>query len=483
MRHTIILRYIGMSLLMVSVLMLAATAVSYYHGTDKSTVPLIISAAITFITGIAPLLFVRSTNYVNARERYAIIAGAWISVCFFGMLPYLLYGGEFTFVNALFESVSGFTTTGATILNDIEALPLGLLFWRAVTAWIGGIGIVTIFSLMIPLSHDGKSLLSGAEISDIARRQVSLRGNAFIKSMLIVYSVLTAGCFLALRATGMHWFDALTNAMSTCSTCGFCIRNSSIAYYGSNAAEAVTICFMVLSGISFVGIYNAVFNKGLKQLFKSQILRTYLIFIAIGIIVMSTDLMLRGGYTSYTDALRDSAFQMCSITTTTGFATADTTLWPPLSIIILLVASIICGCAGSTSGGIKMDRIVILMKKFRIGIQSIAHPNWIQAVRVDDRVIKENQVSNMASFVRVYLSLIFIGAVFNAVAGLDLMTGVTAAIACVGNVGPGFGDVGSFGNYAGFSDILKYGSMVMMLAGRLEITPLLFMLINLFDRR
>lgn len=320
-------------------------------------------------------------------------------------------------------------------------------------------------------------------MSDLTRSQTMMRGNGFIRSVLTVYISLTASCFILLLCTGMQWFDALTNAMSTCSTCGFCVRNASIAFYDNAAAELIIVLFMVLSGISFVGLYTAVFKKGFRQFLHSHILRTYLLILAAGTVIMSVDLTLRGGYPTYMRALRDALFQMCSITTTTGFATADTTLWPTVSTIVIIGASLICGCAGSTSGGIKVDRIVILWKRFRINVQSFIHPRWIQAVWLDGQVVKKARIANAMSFVRIYLLIVFVGAVFNAVAGLDLMTSISAAIACTGNVGPGFGLVGSFSNYASFSDPLKYGSMIMMLAGRLEITPLLFLAIDITSNR
>jgi len=473
MRLRIILRYVGVSLLLVSALMLVSAIIAMFNGRDESMFPLLYSTMITFVVGIYPLIFVRPESHISTREGYAIVVGSWLSACIFGMLPYLCYGDEFTFTNSLFESVSGFTTTGASILNDIESLPLGLKFWRVSTAWVGGIGIVTIFSLLIPKSHDGRSILSGVEISDIARGQAPLRGKPFIIGMLSVYVSMTLLCGGALKLAGLSWFDAITNAMSTCSTCGFCVMNNSIAAYDSLAVELIIIAFMITSGISFIAMHSLF--RG-NPIFKSEILKAYLLFLLFGTALISINLNYNRIEPTYWESLRAAAFQMCSLTTTTGFATANTTTWPSMSIVILIVASIVCGCSGSTSGGMKMDRIVMLCKQLRINIIGLMDPRTVNITRVDGKVIKESRISDTMSFVLLYLGLIMLGSIINAMGGLDLATSFSASVACIGNVGPGFGSVGSFGNYADFPVVLKFSSMLLMLAGRLEITPFLFVI-------
>lgn len=477
MRLRIVLRYAGVSLLMLSVLMLVSALVSLKDGADSSTLPLFFSAAVTFTTGMFPFIFVRPETQISTTEGYYIVVFSWITACLFGMLPYLCYGGEFTFTNALFESVSGFTTTGASILNDIESLPTALKFWRTATAWVGGIGLVTIFSLMVPKGHDGRSVLSGAEISDIARSQSQRRGKSFIMGMLMVYVCMTLLCCLAFKLTGMRWLDAVTNAMSTCSTCGFCVMNSSIAAYDSLAVEIITMVFMTAAGISFIAIYTSLQRKNGARHHGSEVFKAYLSFLAIGVILMTFDLKARGVYDSIPGALRAACFQLCSITTTTGFATADTTTWPAFSVVLLCLASIVCGCSGSTSGGMKTDRIVIITKQVWSNLRMLVNPKVVTRPKMDGVLIREDRAKDAMSFVLIYMAFLLIGAVVNTIGGLDLTTGVTAAIACLGNVGPGFGSVGSFGNYADFPEALKYGSMLLMIAGRLEITPLLFVLV------
>ena len=444
---------------------------------DESWTALLYSALITGIVGFFPHIFVsRGRQPLRFREGNCIVVMAWLCACLFGMLPFWLYGREFTLVNALFESVSGFTTTGASILNDIEALPRGLQLWRISTAWVGGIGIVTLFSMLISERMD-KSALAGAEISDVARSPFAgERSNSFAKRMLATYVSLTAVTFLSLRFTGMAWFDALTNAMSACSTCGFCTRNTSIAFYANPAAEIVLTVAMLAAGINF-GILFLAFLRGRPYfMWRSETIKVFLSLVAIAIVMVTADLMTKGNYHSFGDAFRDAAFQVASISTTTGFATEDTTQWPPLSMALLIFCSLICGCSGSTSGGIKIDRAILAAKGIYRKVGLTVSPNTVQNIRIDGRVRPDSQIGDAYGYIFCYLLVVVVFAAVNITAGVDFTTGVTASIACIGNVGPGFGEVGSMSNFAAFPSILKVTSLLEMLIGRLEIFPVLYML-------
>lgn len=443
---------------------------------DDSRLPLLSSALLTASVGAFPLIFAREEKHrLSFREGNSIVVGAWISACLFGMLPFLFHGGEFTPVNAIFESVSGFTTTGASILNDIEGLPRGLQFWRIATAWVGGVGIVTLFSMLT--SGVDKSTLSGAEISTVAREPfVGERSASFANRMLVTYVVLTVLSFISLKLTGLGWFDALTNAMSACSTCGFCVRNASIAYYANPAAEIVLTVTMLAAGIHF-GILFLAFLKGQpKYILRSETIKVFLSLVVLAIVLVTLDLVFKGHYPSVWAALRDASFQVASIATTTGFATEDTTLWPPLSMSVLIVCSLICGCSGSTSGGIKIDRAILAAKGIHRKVGLTVSPNRVQAVRVDGRIRSDDLVNDAFSYIFCYLLIVVIFAAVNIVFGQDFITGVTASVACIGNVGPGFGDVGSMSNYSAFPTVLKVSGMVEMLVGRLEIFPILYLL-------
>ena len=473
----IITWYIGISLLLVSALMTVSGIIACYTPGDESRIPLLFSAFLTGFMGFYPLIFVRRGHHnLSFGEGNCIVVGAWLLACLFGMLPFLFYGQEFTPINALFESVSGFTTTGASILNNIEALPKGLQFWRISTAWVGGIGIVTLFSMMMAGSPN-KSTLSGAEISSVAREPFSgERTDSFAKRMLVTYIALTLITFLSLKFTGMGWFDSITNAMSACSTCGFCTRNTSIAFYANPAAEVVLTFAMLASGINF-GILFLAFIKGRpRYIWKSETIKVFLGAVLITIIIITADLVYHGQSTSVWITLRDASFQVASIATTTGFATQDTTLWPPMSMSVLIICSLICGCSGSTSGGIKIDRALLAAKGIHRKVVITIDPNLVKPVRVDGQIRSEDRVSDAFCYIFCYLLVMVIFSAINIAGGLDFTTGVTASIACVGNVGPGFGDVGSMSNYAAFPDLLKVSSMAEMLVGRLEIFPVLYLL-------
>lgn len=477
MNWKIITWYVGVSLLLVAALMTVSGIIACYTPGDESRIPLLFSAFLTGTVGFFPLLFVRrEKHHLSFSEGNCIVVGAWLSACLFGMLPFLFYGQEFTPVNALFESVSGFTTTGASILNNIEALPKGLQFWRISTAWVGGIGIVTLFSMMMAGSPN-KSTLSGAEISTVAREPFSgEKTDSFAKRMFVTYISLTLITFFALKLTGLGWFDGITNAMSACSTCGFCTRNTSIAFYANPAAEVVLTFAMLASGINFGILFLTIIKGRPKYILKSETIKVFLGSVAVVIIAVTADLMINGNYSSFENALRDASFQVASITTTTGFATQDTNLWPPLTMAILILCSLVCGCSGSTSGGIKIDRALLAAKGIHQKVLLTIVPNRVRPVRVDGQVRSDERVSDAFSYIFCYLLVMVIFSAVNIAAGLDFTTGVTASIACIGNVGPGFGEVGSMSNYASFSGFLKVTSLMEMLIGRLEIFPILYML-------
>lgn len=476
MNWKIISWYIGISLVFVALLMGVAGVVACFTPGDSSRMPLLYSAFITGIAGFYPLIFVRrGREALSFREGNCIVVMAWICACLFGMLPFLLYGHEFTLLNALFESVSGFTTTGASILNDIEALPRGLQLWRISTAWVGGIGIVTLFSMLIRERLD-KSTLSGAEISSVAREPFAgERSNSFAQRMLATYTSLTAVTFISLLFAGISWFDALTNAMSACSTCGFCTRNTSIAFYANPAAEIILTVAMIAAGINFGILFLAILRGRPRFFVKSEIIKVFLSLLGIVTVLITVDLMTKGNYHHFGNALRDAAFQVASIATTTGFATQDTTLWPPLSMALLILCSLICGCSGSTSGGIKIDRALLAAKGIHRKVGLTVAPNAVKNIRVDGRAKPDSQISDAYGYIFCYLLIVVVFAAVNIAVGVDFTTSVTASIACIGNVGPGFGEVGSMANYAAFPGILKFSSMLEMLIGRLEIFPVLYL--------
>ncbi len=476
MNWKIITWFICISLLCVAALMAVSGIIACFTPGDESWIPLLLSASLTGITGAFPLIYVRrGSQKLSFREGNCIVVGAWFLACFFGMLPFLFYGREFTPVNALFESVSGFTTTGASILNDIEALPRGLQFWRISTAWVGGIGIVTLFSMMTGSTY--RSTLSGAEISSIALQPFAgERKDSYANRMLATYVALTLLTFFCLKLTGMGWFDSATNAMSACSTCGFCTRNTSIAFYANPAAELVLSVAMLAAGIHFGILFLAFLRGRPKYIWKSETIKVFLSLVGIAVAIVTLDLMLRGHEPSFGKALREATFQVVSISTTTGFATEDTTLWPPLSMAVLVICSLICGCSGSTSGGIKIDRAILAVKGIYRKVVLAVRPHAVQTVRIDGHIRPDEQVNDAYGYIFCYLLIVVLFAAVNMAAGVDFTTGLTASVACIGNVGPGFGEVGSMSNYSAFPAVLKVTGMIEMLIGRLEVFPVFYLL-------
>ena len=465
----------------VSMLMFLSAFIAYMNDIDDSFNPLVFAAMTTFLCGFFAIITTEPKENMSIEEGFCIVTGCWIAACAFGAIPYMMFGGEFTLINAFFESVSGFTTTGASILNNIEALPKGLQFWRIASAWIGGIGIVTLVSVIISGEHDRHSVLSSAELSDLAKSYYGGRKRHFVYRMIAVYLIITSASTFALRLTRIPWFDATTLAMSACSTCGFCAKNLSVGFYNNWVVEAILIVAMLLGATNFSLLFSTVWpdKRTHKNLFNTQVVRWFLSLVTIAILIVTANLYLSGYYSSFPKALRMAAFQVCSLSTTTGFATADTNLWPTGSMGILLLCSLICGCSGSTSGGIKMDRFVIFIKSLRGMANSLVGANNVNYTKIDGQTKTEENISSVLVFMGIYLIIIAIGTVFFAVS-MDFKTSLSASIACMGSVGPGFGEVGSMGNYSHLLGFQKIVAMGIMLLGRVEIFPMLIAVRSIF---
>lgn len=465
----------------ISLLMYLAAFIAFRNDSDDSLDPLLFSAMAATMTGFFAIIGTHPQENMGVEDGYRIVTGCWISACVFGAIPYLMFGGEFTVVNAFFESVSGFTTTGASILNDIEALPKGLQFWRIASAWIGGIGIVTLVSLVISAQHDRHSVLASAELSDLAKSYYGGRKKNFIYRMIAVYLIITTTSAVALRLTEMPWFDATTLAMSACSTCGFCIKNLSVGFYNNVAVETILIAAMLMGATNFSLMFSTVWpDKHMhKNLFNAQVVRWFFTLVAIAILAVTANLYFSGYCTSFPRALRLAAFQVCSLSTTTGFATADTNLWPTGSMGLLMLCSLVCGCSGSTSGGIKMDRFVIVIKSLKGTIQSLIGAYNVTNTKIEGQVKTEENVTSILAFMGTYVLIIAIGT-FIFTISMDFKTSLSASIACMGSVGPGFGEVGSMGNYSSLMGFQKVAAMVIMLLGRVEIFPMLIAFRSIF---
>jgi len=475
MRFSVVIRYIGIVLLVLAAFMLVAAGISYFSNIDSAYSPLVMSSLLTLLMGCFPLIFVPSTDRISQKEGYCIVVGAWIVSSVVGMFPYLMWGGEFTLLNAWFESVSGFTTTGASILNNIEALPRGLQFWRMSSCWIGGVGVVMFALVILPSIGKSKMMLSNVELSSMAKDNFHYRTQTVVRIIITTYVGLTLVTMLALKLSGLNWFDSLCHAMSACSTCGFSNKNLSVGFFNSPTVEMVLVIAMLVAGMHFGLIYATITGKQ-NNIFRSEITRSYLAMFAIASVLIAISLWGAKIYPSITSSLRHAAFQTASLMTTTGFATADCNTWTPFAMLILLFCSLVCGCAGSTSGGLKVDRMVLALKMLRNKLQAQQHPNAIMRIKVDGYSQDQDMLNSVMVYIVAFMLLILAGTFLNTLFGCDLMTGFSATLACASNVGPGFGEVGTMDNYAAMPSIVKLNLSLVMLFGRLEI----FGLVQLF---
>ena len=467
MRFSVILRYVGTVMLCVSGLM-AVSAVISLVSNDTGFYPLLLSALLTLLLGVFPMIFVSKSDSITTKEGFMIVVGSWVLSCVVGMFPYLIWGGEFSLVNAWFESVSGFTTTGASILTDIEALPQGLLFWRSATNWMGGVGVVMFALLILPSLGTNKMALSGIELSSLAKDNYRYRTQKVVRILLAIYIGLTIASTLLLKVAGMRWFDALNHAMSACATGGFSTKNASIGFYDSPLIEWILIVVMFLSSLHFGLIYST-FTRKANNIFRSEVVRVYVAIIAGATLFIAASLYFSDIYGNIFTSLRQSVFQVVSLISTSGFATANTNLWTPFAIVILIFLSIICGCAGSTSGGAKVDRVLLYFKVLKARLKGQQHPNAVIRIRLDGIIQDDRQVNTVTLFLTTYFVLILVGTLTSALLGMDLLSAFSSSVAFIGNVGPGFGEVGSYDNYAELPSLLKIQGTALMLMGRLEI--------------
>ncbi len=472
MRLNIVFRYIGMVMLLNAVFMLVSAVMSALNGIDSSFYTLLLSAGLTAVIGLFPTIFVQSEKQISNKESYCIVVGAWLMSCVVGMMPYLLWGGEFTLGKAWFESVSGYTTTGATILNDVEALPRGLLFWRSCTHWIGGAGVVMFTLMIMPMLGRSRMMVSSVELSTIAKDDYKYKSGTVIRILLGVYVGLTAACFICLKIAGMGWFDSVNHAMSTVATGGFSTKNISIGFWNNGWVETVLIVFMFLASIHF-GVIFATLTGRRNNMFRSEIVRYYFVFLVIAVTAVAVSTVVNGTYGSFGEALRRSAFETVSQASTTGFTSQDANLWGPFAVAIMILVGIQCGCAGSTGGGMKADRVYMAAKIVWHQIRQQQHPNAIIRVKLSGVTQEPSTLAFVMLFIVLYIFLIFLGTVFIAAFGYDATTSFSVAASSLGNVGPAFGQIGGFDNFAGLPGGVRFFTTLLMLLGRLEIFGLL----------
>lgn len=463
---------IGKALMINALFMFMAVIVSILNGFDSAFTPLVISFLVTTLTGVFPFIFVKDRPSASLQAGFLTIVLSWLLSFIFGMLPYVLWGGEFTLINAWFESVSGYTTTGSTILTDIESLPKSLLFWRSSTHFIGGLGVIVFLLIILPDRTPFKLKLTNMEVSSLSKEGYKYQSGKTARVMLSVYLGLTALETLCLWGAGMSLFDAVNHAFSTVATGGFSTKNTSIMYFDSPAIDIIITIFMALSAMHFGVIFACFAKRSLKPLSHS-VTKYYFSVIAIASIMTAFSLKLQGGYESWGRSFLDSTFQTVSYITTTGFGQADNAGWPLLANTIMIFLAIHCGCSGSTTGGIKADRMYISLKAIWGDFQKRLHPSSLFRTRIGGRVLVEDTVSSVFLYIVLYIFLLFISFVAVLICGLDISDAFSGTIASLGNVGPGLGQLGTMGNYSQMPSMVKFIFTLDMFFGRVEIFPIL----------
>jgi len=458
----------GKMLLVEAGLLLLPAITAIVYGEWKDLYTFLLTSFILAVLGFGCTMIKVRTKTIYSREGLLAVAFGWITLSLGGMLPFLISGAIPSFIDALFETVSGFTTTGASILSDVESLSKSMLFWRSFTHWVGGMGVLVFVMAALPLASGGGNIhLMRAESPgpDVSKLVPSSRGTAV--RLYAIYIVMTVLEVIILLCLGNPLFDSLTLSFGTAGTGGFAIKNSSLADYSVATQITITV-FMTAFGVNF-SCYYLLLSRKFKELLKNEELRAYLIILAtaIAIITINTQHM----YESTGQALNAAAFQASSVMTTTGYATVDFNLWPELSRIVMLALMCIGACVGSTGGGIKVARILILFKESVRQIRRSITPNRIDTVRLNGKPVSESIVTGIVAFFTMHVLLFAISLFLVSFDKMDIVSNITAVIATLNNIGPGLNVVGATGNFGGFSAFSKLVLIFDMLAGRLELLP------------
>lgn len=473
MNYRLVLKLTGKTLLVAAMALLLPLLVALIYREDIRPFLFTLPPMLIIGGGLSQL---SSSDHFFPREGFFAVGLIWLLISAFGALPFYFYGqlnpgAEFqSYIDCFFESASGFTTTGASILTAVEPIPNGLLFWRSFTHWLGGMGVLVLAIALLP-SLGGRTLhVMKAESPGPVVSKLVPKASQSSKILYGIYCVLTLIEALCLRIAGMPWYDSMVNAFATAGTGGFSTRNLSIASYQSPAVEIIITIFMLLFSVNFT-CYFLILRGKVKQAFRSDELRFFLLLVAGSILLITWNL--RGLYSSAEEAMRYAAFQVGSVVSTTGFSTADFDLWPELSRMILFLLMFCGACAGSTGGGMKCSRILLVLKCVRREIRQIVHPRSVNVVKLDGRVVEEDTLRSVLLFFSTYMLIIMIASLILSLDNFSFTTTLTAVVACVSNIGPGLEQVGPMGNFSAFSGLSKLVLSLCMIIGRLEVLPIL----------
>lgn len=470
------LHYVGFILLIFSFTMLLPITLSVLKGTDP--LPFVYSFIVT--AGFGWLLWHRlrpkkNPTAIHRRDSLIIVVFTWFGVAIFGALPYIFSHafGPFSldaFTSAVFESASGFTTTGASVMPHVESIPYDVLFWRALTNFLGGMGIVVLTVAILPFLGVGGMELYQAESSGITTDKIQPQVTQTAKSLWLTYVAISVLCIVTLALAGMPIFDAICHGFASVATGGFSTRNASIGAYGSALYEWIIIVFMFLGACNFVLHYQAI--KGKASYWQDQEFRTFLLIVlgASGAVILTN--WFERGVGDWHDAIRTGIFQVTSIVTTTGFSTVNYETWPYLSQFVLIVLMIFGGCGGSTAGAMKITRMIVIIRHAFNDIHRFIHPQSVSVIKMNDQVVSESTLNGIFGFLTFYFLVALIATALLSFLNTDFQTAITSVLACLGNVGPAFGDAGPYDTYASYGPSGKIVLTLCMILGRLELITL-----------
>ena len=478
--YKIISKIIGSLLFIEAFFMSWCLGISFIFNEDDH-MAFLISIVLTMAAGFLFLLFGnRSDNSLSRRDAYIVVTAVWMIFSIFGMLPFLIHGSITNICDAFFETISGFTTTGASIIDDVEVLPHGILFWRSLTQWIGGLGIVFFTIAILPSLVGGSVKVFAAEATGPIKAKMHPRLTTTAKWLWSIYLLLTISCGISFWLAGMNWFEALNYSMTTTATGGFAIHNESAEFFHSPTIDYIAITFQFLSGINFTLLYVSIFKMKLKSLFKNSEFKLYISVVLITTLWIAYLLFTRMDY-DLERSFRCALFQVISFITTTGMFNDDAGTWPHITWVILGVVMYLGACAGSTSGGFKCVRGVMLLKVVRNNFRQILHPNAVLPVKVNGQNIPQSKLIALFAFFTLTILMILFTATIMIVAGIDNTNAITISLSCVSNVGPTLGtQIGPVMSWSSLPDIIKWLLCPLMLMGRLEIMTVLVLFTRSF---
>jgi len=470
MNYKIVLRVTGFALLLEAIALVLPALVSLIYREDP--MPFVWSILILAVVGALCVFLPRKAKNSNLlpRDGFLTVGLIWTLFGTFGALPFRFSGQFGSYIDCLFETISGFTTTGASILTAIEGLPYGLLFWRSFTHWLGGMGVLVLTAALLPSLGISSNFLIRAESPGPVKSKLVPRASQSSKILYSIYLSLTLIQAILLRIAGLPWYDSFIHAFGTAGTGGFSNRNLSVGAYGSPAVEIIITVFMLLFSINFA-MYFLLLTRKFKQVLKSDELRFFLIVVVVSIFAISLNVWPQ--FDSLSDTIRAAAFQVASIISTTGFSSVDFNLWPEFSKMLLVILMFIGACAGSTGGGMKCSRVLVLLRTAQREVHTIIHPRAVSVVRLDGEPLSEQTVRTTQNYFIFYIFIVFSAALIVGTDNFTFGTTLTAVISCISNIGPGLEAVGPMGNFSAFSDLSKLVLSFCMILGRLEMFPIL----------